>query len=225
MDRDLDRLIDRLEDMFPGYPDDPVIEGTPVERLSSVIEVADHRLRDWFIESMTDGMLGIPTRTGILGTLDWSVEQARETSDQVYVALLDIDHFKAINDSHGHAAGDHVLRRTTSTIQTSLGLNDTPGRYGGDEILIALPFQSHRTASATCERIRSTVEAERIPTEAGRLISVTVSIGLTGGTDNHANTLINAADRALYAAKANGRNRVEFRSPRASSHRNQALPQ
>ena len=124
--------------------------------------------------------------------------------------MLDLDHFKAINDTHGHAAGDLVLRAVADSAKSNFREIDLFGRFGGEEFAVILPETDLETALVIAERLRAGVEAVRVVSEADE-IRVTVSVGVTeskGGAADVA-SLLKRADRALYAAKASGRNRVE----------------
>ena len=124
--------------------------------------------------------------------------------------MLDIDRFKQVNDTHGHAIGDQVLRVVADRVRKSLRVIDIIGRLGGEEFAIVLPGASHESAVGTlAERIRHVVADEPIATDAGP-VAVTISVGVAsvrpGCEDLHA--LLKAADAALYDAKRGGRNRV-----------------
>jgi diguanylate cyclase (GGDEF)-like protein len=124
------------------------------------------------------------------------------------VALLDIDHFKGINDRYGHGAGDGVLVRFAKLVGGRVRAGDVVARYGGEEFVIVLPGVSGEQAVERVEAIRVWVAAGRVPA-GGHTLSVTFSAGvasLVGGMD--AGELLHAADEALYAAKRAGRNRV-----------------
>ena len=122
--------------------------------------------------------------------------------------MLDIDHFKKVNDTHGHAAGDEVLRRVAKRIRTSLRKYDAAYRYGGEELAVLLPRTDMDQALVTAERLRSVIEAQKVRAE-GRLISVTVSIGVAQfQAADDADSIFGRADRRLYRAKDQGRNQV-----------------
>ena len=122
--------------------------------------------------------------------------------------MLDIDHFKTVNDVHGHLAGDEALRTVASILRDSLRLQDVPGRYGGEEFGVVLPGADVRGAAVTAERIRKRIESAVVVSGSG--VRVTVSIGFAALTpqDRDPAGWISRADRALYAAKAAGRNRA-----------------
>ena len=125
------------------------------------------------------------------------------------VALIDVDHFKQLNDEAGHLEGDEVLRRLAHTLGETTRGGDTLYRFGGEEFLVLLPEQSVDTAARAGERLRASVEALEIPHPAGS--HVTVSVGVAGPAipGESTDALIERADRALYRAKDGGRNRVE----------------
>jgi diguanylate cyclase (GGDEF)-like protein len=124
--------------------------------------------------------------------------------------MIDIDHFKAINDAHGHQAGDHVLREISRRFREGLRAVDALGRYGGEEFLVILPHTSEEDARQTAERLRRAIADEPFRA-AGQAFEVTVSIGVAAYPSSAADTpnaLIHEADAALYRAKQAGRNRV-----------------
>jgi diguanylate cyclase (GGDEF)-like protein len=124
--------------------------------------------------------------------------------------MIDADHFKTVNDSHGHQAGDAVLVALATRIRGALREYDAVGRYGGEEFIAVLSNCRLEAAQVVCERIRALVGDEPIATPAGP-VNATVSIGLVAFDTETADveSIIGAADAALYRAKNNGRNRVE----------------
>ena len=126
----------------------------------------------------------------------------------VSALLLDLDHFKQINDEHGHALGDDVLAALGTTIQAPLRASDFVGRYGGEEFVILLPDTGRQEAEVVAEKIRVAVASISV---SGVPRPITASIGVAVLPDDAADsvTLLRNADRALYAAKSNGRNRIE----------------
>jgi diguanylate cyclase (GGDEF)-like protein len=123
--------------------------------------------------------------------------------------LLDIDHFKRINDTHGHAAGDAVLRQLADLLKRTSRVEDLVFRYGGEEFAAVLPNASARAAVQIADRIRSVVEKYSFLWES-QTIPVTLSIGVANlnGAEKDSQALIENADAALYQAKKSGRNRV-----------------
>ena len=129
------------------------------------------------------------------------------------VCLMDLDHFKAVNDELGHAAGDAALRQVAAVAGRGLRSIDVFGRFGGEEFLLVLPETDMAGACSLAEKVRALVQATRVPMEDGALAGVTLSIGLASldeapGRKITARNLIAAADRSLYEAKNGGRNRV-----------------
>ncbi len=128
------------------------------------------------------------------------------------LAMLDVDHFKRFNDTHGHQAGDRVLRAVAESLRESLRATDVVSRYGGEEFAIILPETPKSRCAAVGDRLRTRIEALVVQGEGGRSLSVSASLGLATYPDDAAEpvTLIRAADKALYRAKETGRNRVEL---------------
>lgn len=164
------------------------------------------------IKATRDALTGIYNRGAIIDLLQ--KELARHERDQNSTAVIfgDLDHFKQINDRHGHLAGDAVLREVTRRIGAVLRPYDALGRYGGEEILVVLPSCPADKALEVAQRIRTTVFSTPISTEFGP-IPVSISLGLAvldGPQTMSFNELLHLADQALYQAKSNGRNRVEI---------------
>ena len=124
-------------------------------------------------------------------------------------ALLDLDHFKQINDAHGHSRGDEALAAVAATLRSALRESDFVGRYGGEEFLILLPDTGKQQAGVVAEKVRAAVEAVAL---SNLELRVTASLGVATLPDDcgDADTLVRAADRALYSAKSRGRDRVEL---------------
>jgi len=157
----------------------------------------------------TDMLTGLPNRRHTLAFLERALVGAREHGAPLAVAIFDIDHFKRINDSYGHAAGDEVIRRVARRAKVSLRDEDLVGRFGGEEFVCVLQRSSARAAEMVAERLRKAIEAEGHATK--ELPSATVSIGLAvydGEID--AEELLHRADQALYLAKREGRNRLRM---------------
>lgn len=134
--------------------------------------------------------------------------------------FIDIDHFKSINDSYGHSTGDNILKGIAQIIRELVRSSDVVARYGGEEFIVLLSHKSKEKATAIAERIRETVEKKTFTGSQNENITVTISIGINtlrsdqheGNTDEIALSFVEYADRALYQAKNNGRNRVEIYS-------------
>jgi diguanylate cyclase (GGDEF)-like protein len=156
-------------------------------------------------ESEKDLLSGAFNRRGIEARLATEIKRYSRSHQALSVALLDIDHFKAINDCFGHAAGDGAIRQVSQAIAKSLRDSDYLGRYGGDEFLIVLPVTPARHAVAALDRLSRAVAAIPLP---GGARPLTLSIGLTEVClDDDPATVIARADEALYRAKTDGRDR------------------
>jgi len=173
------------------------------------------RLRDnvqMSIEAaITDALTGLHNRRYMETHLNALVEQAASHGKPIAVLVLDIDFFKAINDTHGHDAGDDVLREFALRIRKSIRNIDLACRYGGEEFVIVMPETDMGVATMVAERLRRAVAGESFPVQQGmKLLNVTLSIGLATLNDagDDAAAILKRADQALYRAKRDGRNRV-----------------
>ncbi|MDB5924679.1 MAG: diguanylate cyclase response regulator [Betaproteobacteria bacterium] len=164
------------------------------------------------IEATHDVLTGTLNRRAILSLLERQAAQATRHPSQVGILLLDLDHFKKVNDSHGHTTGDDVLTETAKRLAAPLRRYDALGRYGGEEFLIVLPRCDLERTAEVAERVRLSVSKTPIDTSAGK-IAITASIGAAAMDQGpvSAHDLIQRADQALYDAKALGRNRVATR--------------
>jgi diguanylate cyclase (GGDEF)-like protein len=161
----------------------------------------------------------IDTKTGLLNSSTWEaeaateVERAHRTGTPLSVALIDIDHFKAVNDTHGHLVGDVVLRAVTDAITEQLRSYDLAGRFGGEEFVVLLPQARQPDAISIAERLRRRVEALAIPIaedKPGKHVRLTISVGVATLNEHtrELTDLMAAADAAMYIAKQAGRNRT-----------------
>ena len=143
--------------------------------------------------------------------------KARGDAEPLGVLMLDLDHFKRINDAHGHARGDVVLKQTTRAVQSMLRAGDIVGRFGGEEFVILLSGADLKQAMGAAERCRVAVAKMEVPDAP--YLSVTASVGVAAFPDHGEDLdgLLKASDRAMYMAKASGRNRIET----ADAHGNQ----
>jgi len=158
----------------------------------------------------TDGLTGLLNRRTLSAQLAARVREAQRYRRPLSLVLLDVDHFKKVNDTHGHPAGDAVLRGVAAVARAQARETDLVARYGGEELAVVLPETDAAGARAIAERLRAAVEGTSHVTEQGPL-RVTVSVGVAtwpGGGQNP-DELLTTADRALYRAKQTGRNRVE----------------
>lgn len=158
-----------------------------------------------------DALTGLLNRRAIMEMLSKELARGRRHGSELVAAICDIDHFKKVNDTYGHQAGDDVLRAVSGVLRGNVREYDSVGRMGGEEFLLVLPLTENFDNTATCERIRGIIENTVINTSAGR-VQITVSIGAfkARGREDGANSVVFFADKALYTAKEGGRNRVEF---------------
>jgi diguanylate cyclase (GGDEF)-like protein len=189
--------------------------GSYVSGLRSRLAAALGRLKEL---ATRDELTGLYNRRHLMDTLDQQQERSKRYGEPFALCIIDIDHFKSINDSHGHGVGDEVLRAFAERIRSQLrkmdiiGRDDadnTFGRYGGEEFLLLLPYAVGSSPAACLNRLRSGVAAAPFVTSAGEL-SVTFSAGFAQHRPDESNALlISRADEALYRAKSAGRDRIE----------------
>ena len=168
--------------------------------------------------SARDSLTGLYNRWYVMEKIDSEMNRSLRHGSPVALLMLDIDHFKRINDSFGHTAGDSVLRSFGQVLRDSCRVYDVPGRYGGEEFCIVLPETRIGNTTAVAERIQQRLAESRFDVGDDR-VAITASIGIAG-LDSVADegmvtsaALIERADRALYSAKHLGRNRVEIWPP------------
>jgi len=174
-------------------------------RLNEELLAAQRTIRK---EAMRDPLTGLQNRAAILDALRRELDRAKREHAPVGVVMVDLDRFKAVNDLHGHLAGDEVLREVAQRMACGVRSFDSVGRFGGDEFLIVFPHCGMDESFALAERLRKSVAQNQIPW-AGQAVHLTISAGAAGTDDASSveiDRLIYAADMALYAAKRAGRN-------------------
>src|SRR5690606_23892049 len=168
------------------------------------------------LQATRDPLTGLLNRRAIVDALESELVRSRRESTVLGVALADLDHFKQINDTHGHSAGDAVLLEATRRMRASIRPYDEIGRYGGEEFLIVAPGCDLRCVGLVAERVRTALVASSMSV-SGEPLVVTCSLGVPS-TEEHpgrdVDWLIRAADAALYRAKHAGRNLVAEATPR-----------
>lgn len=158
-----------------------------------------------------DALTGVSNRRHLMEVLQTEFERCRRYTRPFALLMFDLDHFKKVNDTYGHQAGDAVLVEVAAALQTALRLNDTVGRYGGEEFAVVLPETDAEAALLVGERCRTLVEELNVNYGAKLPLKVTASIGLAAVPDAgicDLDGLIKVADSALYRAKGAGRNRL-----------------
>jgi len=170
--------------------------------------------------SARDSLTGLYNRWYVMEKIDSEMNRALRHGSPMSVLMLDLDHFKKVNDSFGHSVGDEVLKVVGQVLRESCRVYDVAGRYGGEEFCVVLPETRVGNTKQVAERIRSRLASTELPVGSSS-ITVTASIGVAGmdsvsdeGVVSAA-ALLDRADRALYAAKHHGRNRVELWLPEA----------
>jgi diguanylate cyclase (GGDEF)-like protein len=178
--------------------------------------VMDHLISVWRQDEQTlseaaqfDSLTGAYTRGFAMAVMQRALLKAGGDEKPLAVLMLDLDHFKRINDAHGHARGDLVLKQTIHAMQSTLRAGDIVGRFGGEEFVVLLPGADLKQAMGAAERCRVAVEKMTIPDAP--YLSVTASVGVAAFPEDGGDldTLLKASDNAMYAAKGNGRNRIE----------------
>ncbi|MEA2236889.1 MAG: two-component system, cell cycle response regulator [Thermoanaerobaculia bacterium] len=165
--------------------------------------------------SARDTLTGLYNRWYVMEKIDSEMNRSLRNGSPVSVLMLDIDHFKRVNDEFGHSAGDGVLRSVAQVLRESCRVYDVPGRYGGEEFCVVLPETKAGNTTVVAERIRERMAASSFDVGSDSVV-VTASIGIAGIDSAEGegmvspSTLIDRADRALYSAKHHGRNRVEL---------------
>ncbi len=210
---DKESVVTGLEagaDDYVGKPYDPdelharLEVGRRLVELNDELLEAQHALE---ILARTDALTGVLNRGAIVMELEREAERAAREGVPLGLGMLDIDHFKLVNDTHGHAAGDAVLCEVVRRVLGVMRPYDSFGRFGGEEFLVLVPGSGERELRDVLERIRSVIGSAAIVVD-GHELAVTVSLGGATRGRESADDLIARADDALYAAKEQGRDRV-----------------
>jgi len=206
------RLVTAAEQIAAGDYTVTVPEeaGGLESRLGIAINRIAASLADTYDRATVDRLTEVANRQAVLAHLFAEVERASRYERPLSVAFVDIDHFKAVNDSYGHEAGDTVLRGVAQVIAENLRASDLVGRYGGEEFMLVLTETTVDEGSALSEKLRKLVERTRFSVDGNTDLSVTISIGIVGGTGKQLRMehLVRDADAAMYSAKSLGRNQT-----------------
>ena len=197
---------------------------TPVDKQELLARVRTQARRARYIDmlrervdrglelSVIDQLTNLYNRRYMMNQLSQLLKRSSMGGNPVSVVIADIDHFKAVNDTYGHDAGDEVIKEVAARLRQNIRPTDIPCRMGGEEFLIIMPETPPDAACSAAERIRRSIASERFSIEGGRkAIDVTLSAGVSfaSGPDDTIAELTKRADKALYQAKSSGRNRVE----------------
>jgi len=230
----LRRLIQAAERLAAGdmgaivatRPNERGLEG----RLGRAIDAISVALAETTNAATYDKLTGVSNRQALVVNLFAEVERSNRYERPLSVAFVDIDHFKNVNDTYGHAAGDLVLRAVAQTLKANLRASDQVGRYGGEEFMLLLTETDVEEGANLTEKLRNLVARQKVAVAEGQDLSVTISIGIAGGKGGklRSDDLVRDADAAMYSAKSLGRNQTyifaepdeDARVPRApiSSH-------
>jgi len=182
----------------------PALDESPVQYLQSVIDGLCQL-------SLTDPLTGLTNRRHFESVLETEISAVARSGEAALLLLLDLDHFKQVNDAYGHAIGDAVLKHFADLAGQTLRKIDLLGRLGGEEFAVLLPGTTMAGAYPLAERLRCIVVESPAATDAGPVpFTVSVGVALFQEGDSDANAILIRADRALYRAKRGGRNRVEM---------------
>ncbi|MBI3670341.1 MAG: diguanylate cyclase [Acidobacteria bacterium] len=219
-----DAMIDVIEGLESGA-DDYLTKPYNVQELKARLRVGKRilELEDNLVaarevlqfKATHDALTGLWNRAAILDLLQREVPRARRERGSVGILLGDLDYFKSVNDTHGHLAGDEVLRDVAGRLSSAVREYDVIGRYGGEEFLVVMPGCDLATTRERAEHLRAAVGSQPVHC-ADRVIPVTMSLGALasiGWGPVDVETLLYAVDAALYRAKEAGRNRVELALP------------
>ena len=166
--------------------------------------------RELQIQATTDALTGLPNRRHVIESLEKEIHRADRHERPLALALLDLDRFKQINDTHGHPSGDAVLRSIADVLRRVCRNGDIVGRFGGEEFAVLMPETSPEQAERVCERIRTAIAQRTVAYPNGAFGRVTVSTGVAVWTNEASPKFVARADIALYQAKQDGRNVVRL---------------
>jgi diguanylate cyclase (GGDEF)-like protein len=192
----------------------------PMEQPVVLLTITDNQAQHARTQALSDiafadALTRLPNRRAFFKQAEATFAVARRHDRMLALLMIDLDHFKRVNDTYGHAAGDAVLARAADCLRQSLRESDLPARLGGEEFVVMLPETSLANAAATAERIRLTIEQAPPAVWDGQAIPVTASIGVAmmRGDSQDIGAILHEADLALYQAKQDGRNRVACAAP------------
>ena len=195
------------------------IQAERFRRHSEMLKTANENLRHLRLRADTDSLTGLRNRVWFFDVMKSQLEVCDRADQDAVLAVLDIDHFKQVNDTYGHPAGDTLLCAVAGVLATSFRSNDLLARFGGEEFVIFLVGTPLEAAIRVLEKLLQTIEALEVTLPDGQVIRCTASIGATELHHGEViDTLIARADRMLYRAKHNGRNQLQVSSTFSFGH-------
>ena len=210
--RQLHRITAITEALAGARDPFPVVDtnGLQDPKLRAAFGRLAARVSEAWTLATVDPLTAVLNRQALIGRIEAELERATRYGRPLSVVLVDLDHFKRVNDTHGHSAGDTVLREFAKVLQANVRAVDIVGRYGGEEFMLLLPETDADAAATMAEKLRRVVAGRQIRVQDGNVLSITMSAGVAGGLGPHLHldALINDADAALYSAKALGRDQV-----------------
>lgn len=215
---DLVEAMDAGADDFISKPYNPVELRVRVQAAKRILDLQRQIIaarEEFRRQAQRDPMTGVLNHQAILDALDIELDRSGRAGQAVSCILADLDHFKSVNDTYGHQAGDKVLIALTQCLKRTVRKYDVVGRYGGEEFMIVLPGSHAADALDIAERVRAQIASSAIESASGP-INVTISMGVASTEhfpEAASELLIAEADKALYAAKRQGRNRVILARP------------
>lgn len=208
--------------IFPIYDHSGMVQGvcmaihdvTELAQQTSLLERITDQAVDIEESSQRDGLTGLFNRKFFDEQITQEIQRTRRYKWPLALAMVDLDHFKSVNDTYGHNAGDIVLRSTANRLQGMLRATDTLCRYGGEEFALILPHITQEHSKFLLDRLRKAIESMIVELDDGTTISVTLSVGIAQFIEGvSSGELVRRADGALYASKAAGRNCVTCHIP------------
>ena len=207
--RSLSSIVERVATL-PLLVVYPIAIGLTTYRLARRVRSQNQTLA---MLSSIDGLTGLLNRAHWEAAVAAEFQRCRRIGHASALVMLDIDHFKAINDRYGHPVGDAVIREMAWALRSAVRLHDVPGRYGGEEFGVVLPGTDVAGAELLAERIRTRIEAMVLEPKKGVRATVSLGVAAFDARDADQTDWISRADRALYAAKNSGRNRSARDAP------------
>jgi len=210
-----DTIDDRIEGIKIGA-DAYLAKPFDIREILTLLQTVLQRHQIYIEEMMRDELTGLPNRKYLFQTLSEEYSRARRYKRKLSIAMIDIDHFKKVNDSYGHQKGDRILIGVGELIRAGIRQQDTVGRYGGEEFLAVLPETGTREAMAMMNRLRKKIAAIRWrikDVEISETVTISTGIAELSSPKQKIEDVIGIADRALYQAKEEGRNRVVINKP------------